>query len=465
MRKLALILLSLGVLSSCETYNGELTGVPGRQEWIEPDPYGMVFVPMGSYQMGLIGEDVPFAMTATTQTVSVDPFWMDDTEITNNEFRQFVHWVRDSIAMKKLATNFPEDFILEDNQGNYDPDKGWLSWEAREFDWQDEEYAPLLEDMYLAEDERFFMRKELDTRLWVYHYFWVDIKQAAIYENRYNFNLDTQDDPDYVWNGQRGQVINETGDIEDVNGRDAFIMEDDVQVYPDTLVWVRDFTYSFNEPWTEMYFWHPAYDDYPCVGVNWEQARAFSIWRTQLMNNYLNSKDQTWVQRYRLPTESEWEYASRGGLHLNMYPWGGPYTRNIEGCFIANFKNMRGNYVADGGIKTLKVGTYSPNGYGLYDMAGNVAEWTNNAFDESAYSFTMSLNPDYTYRANFTDPPAMKRKVVRGGSWKDVAFYLQCGARTYEYQDSVKCYIGFRCVRSYMGRDAAIMGTSGGGSY
>ena len=84
-------------------------------------------------------------------------------------------------------------------------------------------------------------------------------------------------------------------------------------------------------------------------------------------------------------------------------------------------------------------------------MAGNVAEWTISAFDESAYSFTHDMNPDYKYNALPDDPPVMKRKVIRGGSWKDVAYFLQNSTRTYEYQDSAKCFIGFRNVRSYMG--------------
>jgi len=85
-------------------------------------------------------------------------------------------------------------------------------------------------------------------------------------------------------------------------------------------------------------------------------------------------------------------------------------------------------------------------------MAGNVAEWTSNAFDESAYNFSHDLNPDYLYDAQETDPPALKRKVIRGGSWKDIGYYLQTGTRTYEYQDTAKSYIGFRCVMTYLGR-------------
>ncbi|WP_262502789.1 formylglycine-generating enzyme family protein [Prolixibacter bellariivorans] len=112
---------------------------------------------------------------------------------------------------------------------------------------------------------------------------------------------------------------------------------------------------------------------------------------------------------------------------------------------------MRGNYIDDKGLTTVKVGTYDPNGYGLYDMAGNVAEWTITAYDEAEYNFINDFNPNYEYNALPDDPPAMKRKVIRGGSWKDISYFLQVGTRTYEYQDTAKSYIGFRCVRSSFG--------------
>ncbi|GHT70020.1 hypothetical protein FACS189452_10780 [Bacteroidia bacterium] len=79
------------------------------------------------------------------------------------------------------------------------------------------------------------------------------------------------------------------------------------------------------------------------------------------------------------------------------------------------------------------------------------AEWTRSAYDEQSHKFVSSLNPSYNYEVTDEDGLPMRRKVIRGGSWKDIAYFLQCGARTFEYQDTAKSYIGFRCVRSYMG--------------
>jgi sulfatase modifying factor 1 len=109
--------------------------------------------------------------------------------------------------------------------------------------------------------------------------------------------------------------------------------------------------------------------------------------------------------------------------------------------------------VEDGGIETMRVGSYDPNDFGLYDMSGNVAEWTSTAFDESGYMLINDLNPTFEYNALPDDPPVMKRKVIRGGSFKDVAVFNQVSTRNYEYQDTTKSYIGFRCVRSSFGNE------------
>lgn len=418
MRKILISSIVVLILSSCGGGNrGQLTGVLNRERWYQADPFGMVFIPSGSYNMGPSDQDVPYALVAQSKTVSVHAFYMDNTEITNNEYRQFTEWVRDSLAHRLIGG----DHLIE--EGEYGERINW----KKKIKWDDEQNVETLAELFLPESERFYKRKEIDSRKLKYEYYWIDMKEAAQKSNR-----------------EQGMT-----------DRSVFIKKDLISVYPDTLAWIHDFTYSFNDPVTNMYYWHPAYDDYPVVGVTWKQARAFCIWRTQLLNSYLNTNGETIVQDFRLPTESEWEYASRGGHDLAPYPWGGPYIRNSRGCFLGNFKPMRGNYMDDGGFYTVKSTSYWPNDYGLYCMSGNVAEWTSNSYDESAYNFTHDLNADYAYEAKESDPVSLKRKVIRGGSWKDVGFYLQTGTRTYEYQDTAKCYVGFRCVMSFLGRDKA----------
>ncbi|MBK7852468.1 MAG: SUMF1/EgtB/PvdO family nonheme iron enzyme [Bacteroidetes bacterium] len=411
----SIVLLSL---AGCGSGNkGELTGVPNRERWYQADPYGMVYIPAGSYNMGPSDQDVPYAITAQAKSVTIPAFYMDNTEITNNEYRQFVYWVRDSLAHRLIGG---EHLIEEGEYGER------INWREK-IKWDDDQNEETLAELFLPETERFYRRKEIDTRKLNFEYYWIDLRSAAAKENR------------------------EQG----MRDRSVFIKKDVINVYPDTLSWIHDYTYSYHEPLTQMYFWHPSYDDYPVVGVSWKQARAFCIWRTQLLNSYLADNGGSFVQDFRLPTESEWEYAARGGLDLSPYPWGGPYIRNSRGCFLGNFKPMRGNYMDDGGVYTVKATSYWPNDYGLYCMAGNVSEWTSNAFDESAYSFTHDVSTDYEYEAKDSDPPSLKRKVIRGGSWKDVMYYLQTGSRTFEYQDTAKCYVGFRCVMSFLGRDKA----------
>ncbi|MGQ8337229.1 type IX secretion system lipoprotein PorK/GldK [Sunxiuqinia sp. A32] len=438
---LGIIIATVFSFSSCsKSGNGELTGVPGRGKWFEPAPYGMTFVHRGSFNVGPNDQDATWSSTPK-KTVSVDAFWMDDTEITNNEYRQFVMWVRDSIARTLIGEQYPEFMISEDRDGNpVDPPR--INWDEK-LEWDNPDYVDALEELYIPENERFFNKKEIDARKLFYSYYWIDFQQAAKRRNMYNYETQSYDGVVYDENGVESQIEN----------RSSFIFGDHVNIYPDTLCWIRDFTYSYNEPWATRYFWHPGFDDYPAVGITWKQAKSFCHWRTKLHNEYLNDRKEATLQDYRLPTEVEWEYASLGETQLSMYPWGGYYTRNDEGEFLANFKPLRGNYVEDGGMATMEVGSYEPNGFGLYDMAGNVAEWTISAFDESTYMYMNDFNPNFEYNAKPDDPPAMKRKVIRGGSWKDIASFVQVSTRSFEYQDTAKAYIGFRCVRASFGNE------------
>jgi formylglycine-generating enzyme len=445
MKKVALTALIIVIfLTGCgSSNNGELTGVLGRKKFFEPEPFEMAFIPAGNYMMGPSDQDALFANNTISKSVTVDAFWMDQTEISNNKYRQFVYYVRDSILRTKLgeAGIADRDYFMVDDDGNV-IEPNVINWDER-IDLRDETVAEVLEEMYYPPEERFNGRRQIDVRKLNYSYMWVDYQQAAKVPYRYDYANNSGE--------YQGQVTNPDGTVSEVRDRSSFVKRNIVNIYPDTLCWIRDFTYSFNDPQASLYFWHPSFDDYPVVGVSWVQASAFSKWRTKYMNDALNREGIADVQDYELPLESQWEYAARGGLDLSMYPWGGPYTRNYTGCFLANFKPLRGNYIDDGNVYTGKVGSYEPNEYGLYDMAGNVSEWTRGAYHKSAYIFQHDLQPDYQYNAKPQDPPVMKAKVIRGGSWKDIAYYLQTSSRDFEFQDSTKSWIGFRNVRAYIG--------------
>ncbi len=347
MRRLSLVVLSLGYLTGCGLFGGnkestgDLTGVLDRPEgWVMTTPYGMVPIPAGTFHMGQADEDVGQTQINYNKQVTIGGFFMDDTEITNNEYRQFIEALKeDSLSSGTTSTGIT------------------------------------------------------------------------------------------------------------VNGQGTWPVDSLLAYYPDTTVFVKDFSHHMGDPLQEYYYSHPAYDNYPVVGVSWVAAQYFCKWRTDYLNDY-HIRETGWpMPAFRLPSEAEWEYAARGGRSLAKYPWGNPYIRNAKGCMLANFKPGRGNYYDDGYAYTSPVGEYFPNDYGLYDMAGNVSEWTQDAFHPASVPLVWDLNPEYK-------DPNEKRKVIRGGSWKDVAFFLETGTRAFEYQDSTRAYIGFRCAMTHLGRSS-----------
>ena len=410
------ILLTLGMaagLSSCSKLgnsgkglpdDGQLHGAAPASRYNLAKPPGMVYIPPGTFHMGPSDEDINYAYTARNKQVSINGFWMDATEITNNEYRQFVNWVRDSTAATLMQYGKEVDGKFQ------------IDWKKTQtIKWGDKATIEKIDQLILTPENRIFGKKEIDPSKLIYHSETFDLKEAA-------------------------KKVNE-GKV-----RSQFIVKKNIPIYPDTLVWVRDFSYSYNEPMTKRYFSHPAFGNYPVVGVNWNQASVFCEWRTQYLNSYLDKTKKANESPFRLPTEAEWEYAARGGRSQSMFPWGNYYLRNKKGCLLANFKPGRGNYPEDGAFYTARADAYWPNDFGLYCMAGNVAEWTSSVYYEGAYNFQHDMNPDIRYNAKDSDPPRMKRKVIRGGSWKDVGYFLQTSTRTYEYQDTAKSYIGFRCV-------------------
>jgi gliding motility-associated lipoprotein GldK len=322
-----IVLQGCGGKSASSDGGGELIGVPGREGWVQTVPYGMTVCPSGTFHMGQADQDVPASQINLNKQVTIGGFYMDETEITNNEYRQFI-----DVMLKDSVSVLGEDYIM-------------------------------------------------------------------------------------------------------------------TELYPDTTVWVRDFSHHMGDPMMEYYYAHPAFDEYPVVGVDWFASKYFCEWRTKHLNNWRAEQGLWKMPNFRLPSEAEWEYAARGGRDMAKYPWGNPYIRNAKGCMLANFKPGRGNYYDDGFMYSAPVASYFSNDFGLYDMAGNVSEWCEDAFYDAAVPVVWDLNPTY-----FDDNEP--RKIIRGGSWKDIAYYLETGTRTFEYQDTTKSYIGFRCVMTYLGRSS-----------
>ncbi len=412
----AIAILALAASCGKSGIGGQLVGDQTRLNYKAPVPIGMVYIPSGYYKMGASDEDIRGRNDATVHTVQVNGFYMDQTEISNQEYREFTTYVRDSIALTKMelkktvTIGANEVEILDWNK------LGQVSWKNILQGSSDDDKYSGLADMLIQPEQSGWGIRQINANALCYSYKTFDFLQASMHSH----------DPGY--------------------SEQKYVSELHPCIYPDTTVWMRQYAYSFNEPIAQQYFWFQGFNRYPVVGVNWNQCNAFCVYRTNKWANFRAKQRLYTESRFRLPSEQEWEWAARGGRNESPFPWGGPYIINKKGCYLANFKPQRGNYSADGGLYTVPVDKYAPNDYGLKNMSGNVSEWTASAMYGGTYNQMTDINGSVIYNAQAGDPLYMKRKVVRGGSWRDVAYFLQVGTRDYEYADTSKPYIGFRTV-------------------
>lgn len=298
---------------------------------------------------------------------SVKGFYISKTEVTNKEYREFAHYVSDSIAHR----------LLQHFTGGNGIDPIAIGW-SQKIDWKDNRLEPLM----VSSKEIFTGRPEIDA-------------------DKIVFELD------------------------------FFGQKEIISIYPDTLVWIRDFSYSYNEPLAKKYFAHPAYNNYPVVGVSLKQAMAFCQWKTGQINQSLKNKNAEVM--VRLPSNAEWESAAFEEKDtINLLTGGKAYRFNFGEITDGNGITVKG-YKDDGHFYTGPVKSFPAGLYGLYDMKGNVNEWT-------------STNQEEIINAETRMEKLRSSFVVKGGGWNSSPFYLQAGVCQFYTADARHCFLGFRYV-------------------
>jgi len=235
MKKSFYYLIIAALFSSCMGGgNGELIGSYPREEWEQLNPYGMNYIHFGSFTMGPSDQDVPYALNSRSKTVTMPAFYLDQTEITNNEYRQFVDYTRDSLIRDRLAQDEIGEYGIRELESGRDIEmfvsKGYLlNWEEP-IDMENDEVFELINpEFYLQGSDKFYDRQEFDTRKLYYSYWWIDFKSAAIKEGK---------DEEL---GEENS-LNQLHSVRGHSDRSRFIIQERIPIYPDTLVWVADFT-------------------------------------------------------------------------------------------------------------------------------------------------------------------------------------------------------------------------------
>jgi gliding motility-associated lipoprotein GldK len=402
--------LLLIVLSSCQSklYNTPATRAVSVKRLIPPA--GMVYIPSGTFQYKLQDDDDK----SEKRNVSVSAFFIDKTEVTNKQYQAFVNWVADSVAITDYLHD--DSFYLPSTGATVGKNRK----EIRLIDWDKvHKISPL------------WKRAPADVKE----------KLAGMMTM-----LNGQRMPDPALMNYRFYYVRIDGE------KNSQYVMDTVGVYPNEHVWSTDFPNAQMTVMDANYFSNKIYEYNPVVGVTWKQARAYADWRSTqlkvLIRNNPNLKN--FKLSFGLPTEAQWQYAAEAKLDP-----ADTIERTVKTTIdkatgkeklSLNFKQGEGAYSSDGSTFTLPVTSYTPNAFGIYNMAGNVSEWTMDAFSPSASQLVNDLNPALLYDAADKDSPLLKRKVVRGGSWKDNGEMLNSDTRSFEDQGNAHSYIGFRCV-------------------
>ncbi len=536
-------------------------------------PPGMVYIPGGSVTIKYSQSSTD---TNSKKRVSLSSFYMDKTEVTNQQYRMFTEWVIDSIAIvnylkddwyfldpapaQKAVIPPPEVAAVADTTGGIKdttatalgsdipggapvatttPTTTVAPVTAGTLTATTDTAQKFTTSSAITDSNGNVIRRRIN---------WARVKHKDIFDNN-DEEIRAKIAP--MIDATTGKIKKElymypftylkaTG-----TNRNVKIGEyatEHINIFPDEAIWFKDLNNSQVEILVENYFTQEPFDDYPVVGVSWKQARAFAAWRSHTNNEYADIAEYLKYYRlqYSLPSEAQWVYAAGKDIKNSNEPVAKPepepeatpvdtaattaaapaldsagnpivaatptttdtttlassdgiptstddgetkkekkkkkkkkksddeeeetpdeivmaksekdgpalVDRDRDGNLLVNFKQEEGDYSVDGSNFTLPVMSYAPNEFGVYNMVGNVSEWVLDAYSPSAFAFVSDINPVLLYDADPKDADAMKRKVVRGGSFVSNAKALSPFTRDFELQDNVHCYIGFRCVMS-----------------
>lgn len=447
---LAVLVMSIAVVHAQKAQRVKAVGF-GKN--ISGVPLELVKVPEGTYAWNY--NNISGLGESGSRRVLVSSFYMSTREVTNMQYKEFTDWVRDSIAAYLLG-----GIYLTVDKKTGVTSINWAT--ASKIDFNDAKNQQKLAPMMLDASQTLSHHPEVNPDKLIYEVQGIDYQEAAKLENK-------------------GRNPND------------FIYKYDINIYPDTLVWIRDFGYSNNEQMALGYYSGDQYKNYPVVGINWMQASAYCDWFTkQKMNREQAQKKLAVGGLCRLPTETEWAYAANLNEDNSTLADNGKSdaatisstsssqdtlvystqlgTTKQHKSFWASignfFRNNRPKYqqqpqppqpvavavvnnkaeVDENAFLPINTMGRKIGKYGLSGMSDNVSEWTGTSYYEGGTNFENRFNPDIQWGTIHSESKYQRRRVVRGGSWKDIPRYNTINNRFYGDIYDDHSYIGFRIV-------------------